>query len=110
MKNHFGLKHLNHLNFLFLQSPHPGIGPQSQLTDLEFDEYVEGLKATKSKDENTRTHYYYQWVPIVLALQAAVYYLPIWIWKQYEKGYFQMILCGLHNISLDGGEKPKVSM
>ncbi|VDM84026.1 unnamed protein product [Strongylus vulgaris] len=24
---------------------------------------------------------YYQWVPIVLALQAIMFYLPNWIWK-----------------------------
>ena len=78
---------------------------------MSLEEYEEGLKTSKiEEEEDKRTHTYYQWVPIVLALQAALYYFPIWVWKQSEKGYFEMILCGLHNISLDGGEKTKVRL
>ena len=29
-------------------------------------------------------HAYYQWVPIMLAIQAVFFYAPHWIWKQVD--------------------------
>ncbi|KAI1731520.1 innexin domain-containing protein [Ditylenchus destructor] len=36
---------------------------------------------TEVTDRDQRQFGYYQWVPIVLALQAVMFYLPFWIWK-----------------------------
>ena len=33
------------------------------------------------EDDEKTYHQYYQWVPLVLSLQAAMFYLPHWIWK-----------------------------
>lgn len=32
-------------------------------------------------ERDQRQFGYYQWVPVVLALQAVMFYLPNWIWK-----------------------------
>jgi len=43
-------------------------------------------------EEGTKYHNYYQWVPILLALQAALCYLPWHIWKGVEGGKVEMLL------------------
>uniref|UniRef100_A0A2P2I4A3 Innexin n=1 Tax=Hirondellea gigas TaxID=1518452 RepID=A0A2P2I4A3_9CRUS len=66
--------------------PYHGIGPQ-----LEDDELV--------------YHAYYQWVPLVLFLQAMLFYIPRFIWKQAEGGLFDVILGGLNEPLLGNKEK-----
>lgn len=70
--------------------PHPGIGPSRE-------------------DEEIIRHAYYQWVPFVLFLQALMFYLPHYVWKQAEgninftnsnleekeKAYILMVITGL---------------
>jgi len=43
-------------------------------------------------EEGTKYHNYYQWVPILVALQAALCYLPWHIWKGVEGGKVEMLL------------------
>jgi len=57
---------------------HHGVGP-----DVEGDEKV--------------YHAYYQWVPLMLSVQAAFFYLPHWIWKQLENKRLETIIAGLNN-------------
>ena len=78
------------------------------LQDMDVETYESSLKNAPTPENDSRHHNYYQWVPIVLALQSAIYFMPIWLWKQSERGYFEMILCGLQNVSLDGSEANKV--
>eukprot|EP00092_Neocalanus_flemingeri_P013786 GFUD01014871.1.p1 GENE.GFUD01014871.1~~GFUD01014871.1.p1 ORF type:complete len:406 (+),score=119.28 GFUD01014871.1:84-1301(+) len=61
---------------------HHGVGP-----DVEGDEKI--------------YHAYYQWVPLMLAAQAAMFYLPHWIWKQLEGGRFDLIIRGLNMADCD---------
>jgi len=61
---------------------HHGVGP-----DVEGDEKI--------------YHAYYQWVPLMLSLQAAMFYLPHWIWKQLEGGRFDLIIAGLNGANCD---------
>ena len=54
------------------------------------------------KEEDERVyHSYYQWVPLVLSIQAIFFYAPHWIWKQLEGGRlevcFDHIDPSLHN-------------
>jgi len=58
---------------------YPGVGPH----DKEQDEEV--------------YHNYYMWVPYMLGFQAAMFYLPHWIWKQLESGRLERIIAGLNN-------------
>jgi hypothetical protein len=42
-------------------------------------------------DRRTRRHAYYQWVPLLLGLQAFLFYVPSWFWKQlYWKSGFRL--------------------
>ena len=43
------------------------------------------------KEEDERVyHSYYQWVPLVLSIQAIFFYAPHWIWKQLEGGRLEV--------------------
>ncbi|KAG0712606.1 Innexin inx2 [Chionoecetes opilio] len=71
-------------------SPHPGVGPVHTQTSPE-GEPVEGER---------RVHAYYQWVPMVLVLQAVAYYFPIWAWKRIDRGFFETIICQLDKVHI----------
>ena len=47
-----------------------------------------------------RIHSYYQWVPFVLFLQGILFYMPHWIWKQYEDGKIRNLTDGGRGFSL----------
>lgn len=40
-------------------------------------------------------HSYYQWVPFMLFFQGLLFYMPHWIWKNWEEGRMRMISDGL---------------
>ena len=52
-------------------------------------------------------HAYYQWVPMVLAFQAVMFYAPHWIWKVLENGRLKHIIVGLNNALTDDTERSK---
>lgn len=66
---------------------HHGVGPESE----EEDERL--------------YHAYYQWVPLMLSFQAAMFYLPHWIWKQLEGGRLGKLIAGLNKFSEDDDKK-----
>ena len=50
--------------------------------------YFVGLKEdipTEVLDRESREFKYYQWVPYLLLLQAALFNLPIWAWKNHYR-------------------------
>lgn len=57
--------------------PHPGVGPP-----------VRG----RGVEEEITVHAYYQWVPFVLFLQGLLFYLPHWLWKRWEGGFFREVI------------------
>lgn len=63
---------------------YPGVGPHHEGDDIVY-------------------HSYYQWVPIVLFLQAVSFYFPRFLWKSFDGGLFSSVLMGLHKISFDEG-------
>lgn len=48
-----------------------------------------------------RYHSYYQWVPFMLFFQGILFYMPHWIWKQWEEGKVRMISEGMRGALLD---------
>lgn len=43
-------------------------------------------------------HSYYQWVPFMLFFQGVLFYVPHWIWKNWEEGKVGMISQGLRGM------------
>jgi len=53
-------------------------------------------------------HAYYQWVPMVLAIQTFILYFPKWFWREFfEKKKFNSILDGLNKPTMDEADKMK---
>lgn len=49
--------------------------------------------------EHDRTfHSYYQWVPFTLFFQGLMFYIPHWIWKNWEEGKMRMISDGMRGV------------
>lgn len=65
---------------------YPGVGPHTPDDDVVYRSY-------------------YQWVPLVLFLQAMSFYIPRFVWKSLDGGLFSSILQGLDKMSLDEGSK-----
>lgn len=45
--------------------------------------------------EDKRIHAYYQWVPFMLFFQGLLFYVPHWVWKNWEEGKVRMISDGM---------------
>lgn len=48
-----------------------------------------------NENQDRRYHSYYQWVPFVLFFQGVLFYIPHWIWKNWEQGKIRMISEGM---------------
>jgi len=58
--------------------------------------------------KDSAQHAYYQWVPMVLAMQTFVLYFPKWFWREmFEKKRFTSILDGLNKPTMDEADKMK---
>jgi len=65
---------------------YPGVGPEVKGAEVVYRSY-------------------YQWVPLVLFLQAISFYIPRYVWKSFDAGLFGSILQGLNKFSLDEKKK-----
>lgn len=71
------------------------LGKQA-LTDRGNGRIQTHLRSPGRLEENQKNYYgYYQWVFIVLFLQAVSYYIPRFIWKSWEGGRIRMLAGGL---------------
>ncbi|KAL0840173.1 hypothetical protein ABMA28_015465 [Loxostege sticticalis] len=58
-------------------------------------------------EEEKRIHAYYQWVPFMLFFQGLLFYLPHWIWKNWEEGKVRMISDGMRGtVAAIADDKP----
>ncbi|EZA59499.1 hypothetical protein DMN91_011170 [Ooceraea biroi] len=48
-----------------------------------------------------RFHSYYQWVPFMLFFQGVLFYIPHWMWKQWEEGKIRMISEGMRGATME---------
>lgn len=74
--------------------PHPGVGPDAPRTNED---------GTTEEADRLR-HAYYQWVPMVLVLQAVIYYFPSWLWDRIDKKFFSQAICDLDKIHIGSVE------
>ena len=73
---------------------YPGVGPFSESeTDLNL------IKITENGEEIR--HSWYQWVPLVLIVQAILCYFPHFVWKGMEGGKLQLLTKNFGHNSLD---------
>lgn len=63
--------------------------------------YIEG------KDQ-VRYHSYYQWVPFMLFFQGILFYVPHFVWKNWEQGRIHKITNGLRGFSIGQTEERKI--
>lgn len=52
-----------------------------------------------------RYHSYYQWVPFMLFFQGVLFYVPHWMWKQWEEGKIRMISEGMRGAMLESKQE-----
>ena len=67
---------------------HPGVGPEAA-------------------GHERRIHSYYQWVPFLLFLQGILFYMPHYIWKQYENGTVRNMTEGSRGFAIGVCEERK---
>lgn len=51
-------------------------------------------------DREKKYHAYYQWVPFMLFFQGVLFYVPHWIWKNWEEGKVRQLTDGLRGASM----------
>lgn len=52
-------------------------------------------------DGEKRYHSYYQWVPFMLFFQGILFYMPHWMWKQWEDGKIRIITEGMRGAMVE---------
>lgn len=50
-------------------------------------------------------HSYYQWVPFMLFFQGILFYVPHWMWKQWEEGKVRMISEGMRGALVENKQE-----
>jgi len=69
------------------------------------EQYKEFVNDAKNEKDEVISHSYYQWVGVVLFLQALCFYVPHILWKAWEKGRVQKIIKDLNKIILTAEKK-----
>ncbi|XP_015184198.1 PREDICTED: innexin inx3 [Polistes dominula] len=53
-------------------------------------------------------HSYYQWVPFMLFFQGILFYVPHWMWKQWEEGKVRMISDGMRGAIVESKQEREI--
>lgn len=67
------------------------------LTCFSSDKYLAGLgnehdHNAKGQEQETRDQVYYQWISIIFCVQALCFYLPYYLWQNWEGGQMNFIV------------------
>lgn len=57
-----------------------------------------------------RYHTYYQWVPFMLFFQGILFYIPHWMWKQWEESKIRIITEGLRGPVLENKQERQAKL
>lgn len=63
---------------------------------VEDSEVPPGIRPEVEADMARVYHTYYQWVWLVLFLQAGLFYVPYWLWKLWDRGRIKMLVADLN--------------
>lgn len=72
--------------------------------------HVTVLSPGNGMKNNVFNQRYYQWIVIILVLQAALFYIPAFMWKIWENGRLEQLCRNLNETAIlteDGNEKYK---
>ncbi|ODM88086.1 Innexin inx2 [Orchesella cincta] len=67
-----------------------------EVVEQEESEIAPGIRPSVEQDSPRVYHTYYQWVWLVLFLQAALFYIPYWSWKMCDRGRIKMLVSDLN--------------
>lgn len=85
---------------------HHGVGNLYEQA-LKIAANPEGALQDSAQPSEVVYHSYYQWVALVLFLQAMMFYTPRFLWKNCELGLFNLVLNGLENPEADASNRKK---
>lgn len=63
--------------------------------EIGKDVVYPGVANQDHEGEEVKYHRYYQWVCFALTLQALLFYVPRYLWKNWESGRLKMLTCEL---------------
>lgn len=69
--------------------------PSAYMKRVGVDIPFEGIDRNQDKNDR-KYHKYYQWVSFVLFFQAVLFYIPRWLWKNWEGGKIQALMIDLN--------------
>lgn len=63
---------------------------------VEESEVAPGIRPRIENDAPRLYHSYYQWVWLVLFLQAGLFYIPYWLWRLWDRGRIKLLVSDLN--------------
>lgn len=64
-----------------------------------------GVSSYINKEDQVRYHSYYQWVPFILFFQGVLFYVPHWLWKNWEEGKIAKITDKVRGYCIEQNEE-----
>lgn len=78
--------------------------------DFSVRNVYRGISTHVENEDTTREHSYYQWVPLVLFFQGVLFYIPRWLWKNWEGGKVQSITNGVRGFDMVKTEEKQIRL
>lgn len=79
--------------------------PSSFVKKVGYDIPYQGIDNSRNPNRERRYNAYYQWVCFMLFFQAILFYIPYYIWKNWEGGLVEVISMGMHVVMMEDQER-----